>query len=291
MIKIDIQKELNAGSGKLLLDLNLAIDEGQFVTLYGPSGAGKTSTLRMLSGLLEPDKGSVIVTGESWFDHDNKVNLPPQKRSIGMVFQDFALFPNMSVIDNLKFALPKNQDNNIINKIIDVVELSGLKERMPNTLSGGQQQRVALARALVQQPKILLLDEPLSALDLQLRLKLQDYIADAHTTFNLTTILISHDIAEIMKLSDKVFMLEEGKLVNEGSPEDVFVNNKEISGKFKFVGEVLKIEKQDVVNIVTVIIQNNIVKIVAQDEEIADIKIGDKVMVASKAFNPIIYKL
>lgn len=291
MIEIKIQKALKAASGEMNLDLDLAIEQGQFISLYGDSGVGKTSTLRILAGLLQPDAGHIKVDGTTWFDHQSKTNLAPQKRSIGMVFQDYALFPNMSVVQNLQFALGKNKQDGIVHRLVEVMELHGLKDQMPNTLSGGQQQRVALARAVVQQPKILLLDEPLSALDTKLRLKLQDYLAQIHREFNLTTLLISHDKGEIIKLSDRVFVLDNGKIVNQGTPEEVFINNRALSGKFKFTGQVLKIEKQEVVHIVTVMIHNNIVKVVAQDSEIQDLNIGDEVMVASKAFNPIIYKI
>jgi len=291
MIEIKIQKALQAATGEMILDLDLVIERGQFVSIYGDSGVGKTSTLRILAGLMKPDKGYIRVDGKSWVDLSANIHLAPQKRSIGMVFQDYALFPNMSVKQNLQFALDKNKPDKIIDRIIEVMELSGLKDQMPNSLSGGQQQRVALARAVVQRPQILLLDEPLSALDNNLRLKLQDYIGQIHRDFNLTTILISHDKGEIMKLADNVLVIDNGKIIKEGSPEEVFINNKELSGKFNFTGQVLKIEKQEVVYIVTVMIHNNVVKVIAQDSEVKDLLIGDDVMVASKAFNPIIYKI
>jgi len=134
------------------------------------------------------------------------------------------------------------------------------------------------------------LDEPLSALDRKIRAKLQNYILSIHRKFNLTTILISHDIGEIHKLADRVILLEEGQVVKTGTPTEIFINKK-LSGKFKFIGEVLRIEKEEVVYIVTVLIQNQIVKVIAQAEEINDLQTGDQVMVASKAFNPIIYKI
>lgn len=290
MIKIDVKKQLSAANGILDLDINLDIEQGEFVTIYGASGAGKTSLLRMLCGLMKPDKGNIEVDGVKWFNKAQGVNLSPQRRSVGMVFQDYALFPNMTIKQNLEFASDSKQGAQTVNKLIEVMELGSLQDRNPVTLSGGQKQRVALARALVQNPKILLLDEPLSALDASIRLKLQDYLKQVHQEFDLTTILISHDVAEIMKLSDRVVMLEDGKISKQGSPDDVFINKK-ISGKFKFTGEVMKIEKQEVVYIVTVLIQNNVVKVVAQDSEVNDLNIGDRVMVASKAFNPIIYKI
>jgi len=290
MISLNIHKTLQAAEGEMTLRLNLNIERGQLVTLYGESGAGKTSTLRIISGLLKPEKGHITVNDTTWFNAENKINLKPQQRKNGYVFQDYALFPNMTVRQNLEFGLAKNQNKNIVSELINIMELGDLQQRIPETLSGGQKQRVALARALVQKPEILLLDEPLSALDIKIRLKLQDYILKVHRKFHLTTILISHDIGEIHKLSSWVFVLEKGQLINQGHPTEIFVNEK-ISGKFKFTGEVLKIERQEVVFIVTVLIQNEVVKVIAQEAEIERLKLGDKVIVASKAFNPVIYKI
>ncbi len=289
MIHLDIQKRLQSAEGEMNLHIKCDIQQGQFITLYGESGVGKTSTLRMLAGLMQPDAGQIIVNNKSWFDQDKKINIKSQLRNIGFVFQDYALFPNMTVKENLHYATGK-RDKSAIAQVIDIVELGELQDRKPDTLSGGQKQRVALARAVVQQPEILLLDEPLSALDLSKRLKLQDYLLKIHSEFKLTTLLISHDIAEIIKLSDQVFVLEKGQIKRSGSPEQIFINT-EISGKFKFIGEVLQIQKEDIIYVITVLIQNNIVKVIGQESEIRDLHIGDKVMVASKAFNPLIYKI
>ena len=290
MIKLNVSKQLHASSGPMTLNLDLSVNEGQFVTLYGESGVGKTSTLRMLAGLLEPDSGLISVDGESWFDSNKKINLKPQKRQVGYVFQDYALFPHMTVLENLTFAVKKGSGTSIIDELISIMELGDLKHRKPETLSGGQKQRVALARALVQKPKILLLDEPLSALDVKIRLKLQDYILKIHRTYKLTTILISHDIGEIHKLSDVVFKIENGAVSKSGSPTEVFVD-KNISGKFKFTGEVLDIQKQDVVYIVSVLIHQDVIQVIAQEDEIKDLQVGNRVIVASKAFNPVLYRM
>ena len=290
MIKIDIHKKLSAFAGEMKLHIQCQIKKGELVTLYGESGAGKTSTLRILAGLLKPDKGEIKVNEVSWADTKNNFFLAPQKRNIGYVFQDYALFPNMSVLQNLEFASNKGQNKKVIAELIEMMELGDLTNRKPQTLSGGQQQRVALARALVCKPNILLLDEPLAALDYKIRLKLQDYITRIHNEYDLTTILISHDIGEIMKLSGRVLVLDQGKIVRQGIPSEIFSNEK-ISGKFKFIGEILKIEPQDVVLIVSVLIQNTVVKIIADKSEMQTLNVGDKVMVASKAFNPILYKI
>lgn len=290
MIKYNVSKALLTAQGKMTLHLDLEIPSGQFLTLYGESGVGKTTSLRMLSGLLKPDSGEITVNNQVWYNSKQGIYSSPQNRKVGVVFQDYALFPNMTVYENLKFALGRQKNQSIIDELISIMELDQLKDRKPETLSGGQKQRVALARALVQQPQILLLDEPLSALDIKNRLRLQDYILKVHRKYNLTTILISHDIGEIHKLSDWVCVLEQGQVVKQGTPSEVFVNQN-ISGKFKFTGEVLEIIKQEVVYLVRVLIHNEVVQIIAQDNEIQGLKPGDKVIVASKAFNPILYKI
>ncbi|MEX0289042.1 MAG: ABC transporter ATP-binding protein [Flavobacteriaceae bacterium] len=290
MIELDISKALQAADGKMNLKLQLVIKEGQLVCLYGPSGVGKTSTLRMLAGLMKPDAGEIIVNGKVWFSADKKINLSPQKRNIGFVFQDYALFPNMSVRQNLEFALKRGADKKRITELIIIMDLKALEDRKPEKLSGGQQQRVAVARALVQQPQVLLLDEPLAALDIRTRLKLQDYIAKLQQEYGVTTVLISHDIGEILKLSDRVFVLESGEIIRQGRPDEVFINTR-ISGKFKFTGEVLKIEQQEVIFVISVLVQSELVKVIVQATEGRSLEVGDKVVVASKAFNPVLYKI
>lgn len=290
MISYKVEKDLNALGGGIQLSLNIDINKGSLVTLYGKSGVGKTSALRILAGLLTPDSGSIVVNGKVWFDADKKINLKPQQRKIGFVFQDYALFPNMTVRQNLEYGGGKQFDPHLVHSLIDMVDLKGLEARMPDTLSGGQKQRVALARALVQKPDILLLDEPLSALDTAIRTKLQEDILRVHREFGLTTLLISHDLGEIYRLSDRVMMMEEGKVVKQASADELFAD-RNISGKFKFTGEVLRIEAAEILSIVHVLIQNQVVKVVSRPSEIAGLRVGDTVLVASKAFNPVLYKL
>ncbi len=290
MISCNTQKDLNASGGGIQLRLNFEIPKGALVTLYGKSGVGKTSTLRILAGLLTPDMGSIHVDGKVWFDASQKINLKPQQRRIGFVFQDYALFPNMSVQQNLEYGGGRNPDQQLVRTLIDMVDLRGLEERLPSTLSGGQKQRVALARALVQKPDILLLDEPLSALDSGIRAKLQEDILRVHREFGLTTILISHDLGEIYRLSDRVMVMEDGSVVKEASADALF-SDRQISGKFKFTGEVVRIEPSDILFIVHVLIQNQVVKVVSRASEIEGLAIGDTVLVASKAFNPVLYRL
>ncbi len=290
MIHLYLEKKLTAENGDMQMQVDINIEQGKFITIYGSSGAGKTSILRMLAGLLQPDKGLITVNQKTWFDSKNKINVKAQKRRIGFVFQQYSLFPNMTIKENLLFALDKGQDIKIVDELISTIELNDLQNRKPEKLSGGQMQRVALARALVRRPEILVLDEPLSALDAKMRTKLQDYILKLHRQYNLTTILVSHDPGEVIKMSDKIFLLENGKITKEGNPINIFTTKK-VSGKFQFSGQIIQIEKQDVIYILTILIEGSLVKVIADETEIKDMNVGDKVMVASKAFNPIIQKI
>ncbi|OMP75654.1 ABC transporter ATP-binding protein [[Flexibacter] sp. ATCC 35208] len=222
MVKVSLQKHLHTADGELLLHLDMALEKGEFVSLYGPSGAGKTSILRMLAGFMQPDRGSVSVEGALWFDSSRKINVRPQRRNAGMVFQDYALFPNMTVQENIAFALKKNESTGIVDELLEVTGLTKLALRKPQALSGGQKQRVALARAIAQRPKLLLLDEPLSAIDRELRLSLQETLQEVHRKYHLTTIMVSHDVEEIVKLSDKVIHIANGGGVEYASPAAFF---------------------------------------------------------------------
>lgn len=224
-IQVQIQKKLDSAQGEMLLDVNMHIETGTFVAISGPSGSGKTTLLRIIAGLEKAKTGRIIIGKNTWLNPSEKINLPPQKRRAGLVFQNYALFPNMTVHQNLSFALEKGQNKEIIDELTHIMELRQLAQKYPSTLSGGQQQRVALARALVRKPEILLLDEPLSALDNEMRHRLQDYILKVHQTFQLTTILVSHSIPEMVKMADLVFELKQGKIIQSGSPQDIFFNS------------------------------------------------------------------
>jgi molybdate transport system ATP-binding protein len=225
MIDFQAKKLLLTSSGRQELDVTFRLEKGQLLTLYGPSGAGKTTILRILSGLTNMISGHISVDGERWQDTQLKINIPTRRRSIGLVFQDFALFPHLSVAENIRYALPKGGDTRLMNELIELMELGTLRDVKPGLLSGGQQQRVALARAIVRRPKLLLLDEPLSALDDDMRHRLQDYIENIRRHYELTTVLVSHHLPEIMRLSDEVIWLDKGKIRQRGTPEMIFSAN------------------------------------------------------------------
>lgn len=289
MIEIDVIKKLASEDHQLTFDVKVDIPDGSLTAIYGPSGAGKTTLLNIIAGILKSDSGIISFRNNTWFSSKSQTFVPPNKRKIGFVFQDYALFNHMTVEQNLNYAASKG-NLSIIDTLLEEMQLTELRKRKPSTLSGGQKQRVALARALAQQPEILLMDEPLSALDHSIRSKLQDYILWAHKKFELTTLLVSHNVAEIHKLADQVFVMEDGKITNQGKPIDIFTN-RSISGKFQFSGEVVQVTRNDIMYVVSVLIGKHIVKVVCDWETQKELKIGDRVMVASKAFNPILYKL
>lgn len=281
MIKIDINKSLHGSNGDMNLDVNLDIKEGDFIALAGQSGSGKTTLLRILAGL-EDASGVLSISDEIWLDEN--MELPPQKRKIGFVFQDYALFPNMSVQENLLFV---NNDKELASHLLSITELTELKKRLPNTLSGGQKQRVSLCRAMMNRPKLLLMDEPLSALDPSMRTKLQQEILTLHKEFNTTTIMVSHDPSEIYRLASRVIVLDQGKIVDDGTPKDILLKTVG-SQKFSFEGELLDIKKVDVIYVAIVSIGQQLVEIVVSSDEVKNLTIGDRITVGTKAFTPTI---
>jgi molybdate transport system ATP-binding protein len=290
MIRASINKRLHGTQGDFELVASLEIAEGEFVALFGPSGVGKTTLLRCIAGLEQPEQGSIVVNGTTWLDTANRINLASQQRYVGYVFQDYALFPNMTVRGNLEFALRKGADKKRVEELLELMELGELQQRKPETLSGGQKQRIALARALASEPRLLLLDEPLSALDATIRSRLQDEILRLQKHFGLTAILVSHDVGEVYKLANRVMVMEAGRVTQQGTPAVVFSSG-QTSGKFRFTGEILAIEPMDVLFSLTVLVGNQIVRVVATRDEAAELHPGDRVMMVSKAFNPMVLKL
>ena len=281
MIKIRINKKLHGTKKDMNLDLDLEVNEGDFVALSGESGSGKTTLLRILAGL-EEATGDIVVNDEIWLN--NKSCLSPQKRGIGFVFQDYALFENMSVLENLLYV---SKDKDLAFRLLEITELRELKNRLPKTLSGGQKQRVSLCRAMMKRPKLLLLDEPLSALDVNMRTKLQNEILILHKEFNTTTIMVSHDPSEIYRLASRVVVLEHGKIINDGTPKKVLLKTSG-SQKFSFCGELLDIKKVDVIFIAIISIGQQLVEIVVDEDEVKNLTIGDILTISTKAFSPLI---
>jgi len=222
MLDFHLLKALHTAAGPRTLDVRLTLAPGELLALSGPSGAGKTTLLRLLAGLDRPDGGFIEADQSTWYHHERRQWLPPQQRRLGFVFQSYALFPNMTVRQNLAFAATgQPQPARLLAELLETLELTELADRRPAVLSGGQQQRVALARALAARPRLLLLDEPLAALDLPTRLRLQQVLAAVHQQFALTTILISHDPAEITRLADRVLELDLGQVRRLGPPAPV----------------------------------------------------------------------
>jgi molybdate transport system ATP-binding protein len=283
MIKIDIKKRLFGANGDMELDINLNIKEGEFIAIAGDSGSGKSTLLRILAGL-EEATGEIKINDRVWLDR--QTFLPPQKREIGFVFQDYALFTNMTIEQNLLFV---NRDREFVNYLLEITELTNLKNRVPNSLSGGQKQRVSLCRALMNRPKLLLMDEPLSALDPLMRKKLQNKILTLHNQLKITTIMVTHDPSEIYHLADRVMILKLGKIINMGEPKEVLLRTKG-SQKFSFEGEILDIIRVDVIYIAIISIGQQLVEVVISSSEAKDLKIGEKIQVSTKAFSPNISK-
>ena len=206
-------------------DLHLEIGDGEFVSLLGPSGCGKTTTLRLLAGFLQPDAGEIYVDGK--VVSSASLLVPPERRNMSMIFQSYAVWPHMTVAQNVAYGLKfkkltKPEISAKVTKLLGVVRLSELKDRYSAELSGGQQQRVALARALVVEPQILLMDEPLSNLDANLREEMRFEIRRLHEEFKITTIYVTHDQAEAMATSDRIAVLDRGRLVQVGPPAEIF---------------------------------------------------------------------
>lgn len=279
MIEIKINKPLHGSNGTMNLDIDLNINKGEFVALSGLSGSGKTTLLRILAGL-ENATGTLKIDNEYWLNE--KYSKDSQKRDIGFVFQDYALFPNFTVLQNLLYV---KKDKELAKHLLDMTDMYKLKDRYPNSLSGGQKQRVSLCRALMNKPKLLLMDEPLSALDPQMRTKLQNEILTLHKEFNTTTIMVSHDPSEMYRLASRVLVLDYGKIVNDGLPKDILLKTKG-SQKFSFEGELLDIVRVDVIDIAIISIGQQLVEIVLTKEESKTLKIGQKVNVSTKAFTP-----
>ncbi|PLV59766.1 ABC transporter ATP-binding protein [Thermotoga sp. KOL6] len=258
------------GKNHVIKNLNLGIEDGEFVTLLGPSGCGKTTTLRMIAGFESPSSGEILINGKCVFSKVRKINVPPEERNIGMVFQNYAVWPHMSVFDNIAYPLkirkmPKDEIKERVERIIEVVKLRGLEGRFPYQLSGGQQQRVAFARALVYSPKILLLDEPLSNLDAKLREEMRFEIKDIQRRIGVTVVYVTHDQSEAMVMSDRIVVLKDGVIQQIGSPAEIyeFPKNRFVAG---FIG-------------ISNFLKGEIIEVIGNDVEVKLLELADKPIV------------
>lgn len=230
-----ISKVYSDNGFKAVDDFNLEVKRGEFVTFLGPSGCGKTTTLRMIAGFEMPTSGEILLNGE------DISQLPANKRPINTVFQRYALFPHMNIYDNIAFGLklkklPKEEIRKKVKRVLDIVDLEGFENRKISTLSGGQQQRIAIARALVNEPEILMLDEPLGALDLKMRQEMQIELKHMHDELGITFIYVTHDQEEALTMSDKIVVLSEGRIQQTGTPEDIY-NEPQNAFVADFIGE------------------------------------------------------
>lgn len=221
IIRLNNVKKSYDGKLNVIEDLSLDINEGEFVTLLGPSGCGKTTILRMIGGFDKPTAGEILLDGSDISE------LPPNERPVNTVFQKYALFPHLNVYDNIAFGLklkklPKDETDRKVSEVLELVDLEGFERRSVSTLSGGQQQRIAIARAVVNEPRVLLLDEPLSALDYKMRKEMQIELKNMHKRLGITFIFVTHDQEEALTMSDKVVVMADGKIQQVGTPEEIY---------------------------------------------------------------------
>ena len=274
--RIQVKKVLSGTTGeKLHLDVGLEIKESECVALYGRSGTGKTSVLRMIAGIMKPDGGEIAIDGDTWYSREKNLFRDARHRRVGMVFQDYALFPNMSVEKNIAYGLDKGNDP-LLSHLLEVTGLSGLRDRTPTTLSGGQQQRVALARALARKPKILLLDEPLNAIDYEARIELQDVVSSILAEFRIPTILVSHDAGEITKLARRVYTIHEGKIAStENSSVFAMRHAGRATGHFK--GTLVSVQREAIHFLAKAKVGNEVVDVFVTEEQSKSLAPGDEI--------------
>ncbi|WP_291207426.1 sulfate/molybdate ABC transporter ATP-binding protein [Dyadobacter sp.] len=243
LLEVHIRHTLHTADGILPMEVDFALTGNSILALTGPSGAGKTTLLRQIAGLAMPESGRITFGKNPWLDTASRIHVPAQQRHIGFVFQDYALFPNMTVMQNLEFALPKIHNKELVSHLLEMAGLTQLTSRKPNQLSGGQQQRVALARALVREPELLLMDEPFAALDPEMQLQLQDLLLKLRREREFAVILVTHDMGEIFRLADQVAVMENGKLARPGTPAEVYLGDQ--TEELFVYGEVLACERRN----------------------------------------------
>ncbi len=278
MIHINLSKQLQFSSGKKALEINIHLPQNKITTLWGESGAGKTTLLKLIAGLLKPDAGFIQINDAVWFDAKQRKNVPPQQRSIGFVFQDYALFPNMTVLQNLQYAAKPKEDDAFIYHLVETASMRAFLHVKPSRLSGGQQQRVALIRALVRKPKMLLLDEPLSALDTELRYQLHEALKQLQNELGFTAVLVSHNKEEVCALSHHLIQLQEGKVIFEGTPQHLFFSLSS-QNKLQLMAYVISVKSNGSHALIEVKVGNQIQVLSINSDETRNIKAGDEIII------------
>ena len=221
-IRVDIRQH-----GPIPLSISFSCAPGEFLAIVGPSGAGKSTALRSIAGLYQPAEGTIACGAEVWLDTDRKIAVPAQRRRVGLVFQSYALFPHLNALHNVAAAMsqhPKSERLDRARRMLATVHLDGFQDRKPSQLSGGQQQRVALARALARDPNVLLLDEPLSAVDRRTRRRLRAELLEVKTNLSAPVILVTHDLDDASTLADRMLVLDRGEIIQEGAPREVMTS-------------------------------------------------------------------
>lgn len=284
-VHLKFNKKLLGNTGTFKLDIDVCFSLGECIALFGKSGAGKSTILRILSGLDFADCGYIRVGEEIWLDSQKGINIPPQKRHIGFVFQNYALFPHLNVYENICFGLNQKNHKAFADELLEIMELENLKKSKIHQLSGGQAQRVALARAIASNPKLLLLDEPFSALDLAMRQKLQTKIKEIQRYFDLTILFASHHIGEIFALCSSMLIIHKGQISTQGTPNEIFhtLNSK---NSLEIVGEVVGITD----SYIQILYQDKTLTI-ARKFAYEGIRVGERILIRSEIHTPMIQRL
>ncbi len=266
---IDLFHSFSTFQGIQKIEANLQIPLGEYVSISGISGSGKTTFLRLISGLIKPQNGTIYWGEQVWHDTKNKQCIPPQERNIGMVFQDYALFPNMNTLDNIIFACKEKVEKKYLQSIVDTLGLDNYLTRYPYQLSGGQQQRVAIARALISKPALLLLDEPFSALDESLKKTVQSFIYEIHQQNSMTTFVVSHQISEIKPYAHRFLQFENEKLLDYH-----YIEKKNLSVQGILISKEMSVSEMSQV---TLLYDGKTYQFPFPSSELEKLNIGDKI--------------
>jgi len=285
--EVDLHKSRSSGFS---LDAAFTIPAGEITVIFGPSGAGKSTILRFMAGLEKGGTGLIRCKKELWFDSAAGIDLPPQKRSMGFLFQDLALFPHLDVKDNITYPLGRRYDEKRLSDLLEMTQLKGLEKRFPAELSGGQKQRVALARALISEPALLLLDEPFSALDSAVKKSLHDEFIELHKRIDFTAVMVTHDISEAYRLAEHAVVLKNGRVEREGSPEKVFLG-KGLSTRIQIAAKVISMESDEIHTLLTVEEGRRTFRVFVDNDEAEKIAPGDDIIVAAKASEALVFKI